>query len=237
MARVVYWLFVICFPLLLLTSAVRLATGSTRLYEYGFDKYQVSEVTEIDRAQLSQVAERLVDYFNSRVATPQMTVVNKYGNEFELFHDYELVHLQDVKRWFQIDYLLQELAIGYIAVYVLLFLLWKKGKWQDLLRGVTRSSALILIFAAILGIASIFINFEQAFIDFHYLIFGNPSSSFWILDPSKDYLIMLFPGGFWQDVALFVGIATLGEALLFGGVAWAIPFIHRRRKKRQQSLA
>lgn len=235
MIKVAYWLFVICFPLLLLTSTIRLAVGNTHIYEYGFDKYEVSEVTGIDRAQLSTIAKRLTDYFKSKAATPQMIVVNRYGKEFELFHDYELIHLEDVKRWFQIDFLLQEVAIGYIAVYVPLFLLWKRSKWQNLLKGITRGSAFILIAAAIVGITSLLINFDQAFVDFHYLVFGNPSSSFWMLDPSKDYLIMLFPEGFWQDVALFLGIAIVGEGVLFGGLAWAIPFVHQRRKRQHRN--
>jgi len=234
MTRVTYWLFIICFPLLLLTCTVRLGVGSAQIYEYGFDKYQISEVTGLDRAQLSEVTERLTGYFSSKAATPQIKVVNKYGEEFELFQEHELVHLEDVKELFQVAYLVQAIVIGYIVVYILLFLLWKKGRWQDLAKGVTRGSALILIVAVILGIASIFIDFEQLFIGFHYLIFGDPSSSPWMLDPSKDYLIMLFPGGFWQDVAFLGGVTIIGGALLCGGIAWLIPSINQRHKKTGQ---
>ena len=268
-----YWLFIICFALLLLTSIVRLGVSSVHIYEYGFDKYGISEVTKIDRAQLTKVAGRIIDYFNSKVETPQITVVNKYGEEFELFHDYELTHLEDVKGLFQLDYLVQRISLAYIIIYALLpsltvilrkpfappviltlnevkgknltaqdrlrnrrislrtgFLLWRKGHWQDLAKGVTRGCALILILIAVLGIASIF-GFERLFIQFHYFIFGDPSASPWMLDPSKDYLIMLFPEGFWQDIAFFGAGAIAAGALLFGGIAWAVPFIHQRRKR------
>ena len=227
---VAYWLFIICFALLLLTSIVRLGVSSVHIYEYGFDKYGISEVTKIDRAQLTRVAGRLIDYFNSKVETPQIKVVNKYGEEFELFHDYELTHLEDVKGLFQLDYLVQRISLAYIIIYALLFLLWRKGHWQDLAKGVTRGCALILILIAVLGIASIF-GFERLFIQFHYFIFGDPSASPWMLDPSKDYLIMLFPEGFWQDIAFFGAGAIAAAALLLGGIAWAVPFIHQRRKR------
>lgn len=225
-----YWLFVVCFSILLITSTVRLGVNSIRIYEYGFDKYHISQVTGMDQTQLSEIARKLVDYFSCRVETPQTTVVDKYGREFELYHDYELVHLQDVKGLFQVDYLMQRIALGYVVIYALLFLLWRKGRWQDLARGITRGCILTLIVIGVIGIASIF-GFEQLFIQFHYLIFGDPSSSPWMLDPSKDYLIMMFPEGFWQDIAFLGGVTIAVEALLLGGIAWAVPFIYQRRRR------
>ena len=225
---VTHWLFIICFSILLVTSTVRLGISSIHIYEYGFDKYGISEVTKIDRAQLSQAAQRLIDYFNSGADTPQIKVVNKYGEEFELFHDYELIHLQDVRGLFQLDYRIQVASLAYVVIYALLFLLWRKGRWQDLAKGITRGCALTLIIIAALGIASVF-GFEQLFIRFHYLAFTNP---YWMLDPSKDYLIMLFPEGFWQDVAFLGGVTIAVEALLLGGIAWAVPFIRQKRRKR-----
>ena len=125
------WLFVICLPLLLISSAVRIELNSSRIYEYGFDKYGISEVTRLERAQLSGIAERLTDYFNSRADTPQMTVVDRDGRQFELFHDYELIHLEDVKGLFRVGYGIQAASLAYIILYVLLLLLWEKRRWQD----------------------------------------------------------------------------------------------------------
>lgn len=218
------WLFIICFPLLFLTSTVRCGASSIHVYEYAFDRYGISEVTNMERAQLSEIARRLVDYFNSKVETPQMNVVNQYGEEFELFHDYELIHLRDVKSLFQLDHRVQEASLGYIVIYSLLFLLWRKGRWQNLAKEVSWGCALTLALMAVVGIASIF-DFEQLFVQFHRISFSNP---YWMLDPSRDYLIMLFPEDFWRDVALVGGGAIVAEALLLGGIAWAIPSIHKR---------
>jgi integral membrane protein (TIGR01906 family) len=226
---ITYWIFIICIPILLLTSTVRAGVSSTQLYQYGFHEYQASQVTGLDETQLKEIADNLINYFNSRVETPQITVV-KEGQEFELFHDYELAHLRDVKGLFQIDYLVQTASLVYIIIYTLLFLLWRKGRWQDLAKGVRWGCVLTLCFIIVVGIVS-FIDFQQLFIGFHYLFFGNPSQSPWILDPSKDYLIMLFPEPFWQDIAIFGGIAIATEALFLGGIAWLIPFIYRRRRR------
>jgi len=227
---IAYWLFIICLPLLFLTTAIRLGISSMHIYEYGFNKYGISEVANIDSAQLSQVARKLIDYFNSKTETPQVMVVNKDGEQFELFHDYELIHLEDVKGLIQLDYRIQATSLAYIVVYGLLFLLWRKGRWQDLARGVRWGCALSLIFIAALGIASIF-NFERLFIQFHVISFSNP---YWLLDPSRDYLIMLFPAGFWQDIVFLGGGTIAAEALILGGIAWSVPVIYRKHRRLSQ---
>lgn len=218
---VAYWLFVVCVPVLLFTSTVRLGVNSMYTYEYGFDKYSVSDATNIDRAQLSEVARRLVDYFNSKEETPQI-------EGLELFQERELVHLKDVRELFQLDYRIQMLSLACIVVYALLFLLWRKERWQDLAKGIRWGCALTLVFIIMLSIASVF-SFDQVFIRFHYLVFGDPSHSPWIFDPSRDYLIRLFPPPFWQDIAMFGAMAISAETLLLGGVAWGVPFIYQRR--------
>ena len=223
-----YGLFVVCFSLLLITSTVHLGVNNVYLYQYGFHKYQVSQVTGLDEGQLKEISEKLVDYFDSKAETPQIMIV-KGGNEFELYHDYELIHLHDVKSLFQIAYRVQAASLAYLIIYALLFLLWRKGRWQDLAKGIERGCILTLCLLAGMGIVSI-LGFEQLFIQFHYLVFGDPSTSPWVLDPSKDYLIMLFPSPFWQDIAVLGGITIAAEALLFGSIAWLAPFLYQKRR-------
>ena len=213
-----YWLFILSFPLLFVTTTVRGEVNCARLYEFGFAKYNVSQTTALNSTQLSAVAQRLIGFFNSRVETPQMNVTNVYGEEFELFHDYELVHLDDVKRLFELNSLVQVAVLVYITIYILLFFLVMKGRWRDLVKGIGWGCVLTLALLGGLGIAVRFF-FEEMFIQFHLAVFPN---LYWLLDPQKDYLIMLFPQGFWMD-AVYIGVAMIvAGALLFGGIAWAI---------------
>ena len=222
-ATALHWLFILSFPLLFVTTTVRGEVNCARLYEYGFTKYNVSQTTALNNTQLSAIAQRLIDFFNSRVETPQMNVTNVYGEEFALFHDYELVHLGDVKRLFRLNSLVQEAVLVYIAAYILLFFPGMKRRWQDLARGIMWGCVLTLALVGGLGLASLFF-FEEMFVRFHLVVFHN---LYWLLDPTIDYLIMLFPQGFpqgfWTDV-VYIGVGLIvGEALLFGGLAWAIP--------------
>ncbi len=233
---VAYWLFIICFPLLLLTSTVRLGVNSMRLYEYGFDRYGVSEDTGIDREQLGNVAKRLVDYFNFRLETPQTMVVIEAEEEIPLFQEddqnRELTHLADVRRLFQFNHRVQLASLAYIIIYSLMSLRgkrsnlkrWKGGRWQDLAKGVRNGCALALVLIAVLGIASILIDFEQLFVQFHHVAFDNP---WWM---SSGYLPRLFPEQFWQDIAFLGAGVIAAEALLLGGIAWAVPFIYQKHK-------
>ncbi|MGB2855819.1 MAG: DUF1461 domain-containing protein, partial [Dehalococcoidia bacterium] len=51
-------LFVICIPMFLLTTDLRLAANDIRLYQYGFNKYQVSAATGLDNEELVDAANR-----------------------------------------------------------------------------------------------------------------------------------------------------------------------------------
>ena len=74
--------------------------------------------------------------------------------------------------------------------------------------------------AAVVGILSLF-GFQRLFVFFHLVSFDN---DLWILDPTRDYLIMMFPQGFFFDATVFIVVLTLGQALLL----WVLPRIIRR---------
>ena len=76
-----------------------------------------------------------------------------------------------------------------------------------------------------LGLGTL-LGFDQLFYQFHLISFTN---ELWLLDPAKDYLIMLFPGGFWYDAAIFCALATAGLAIILGGVAGGYLRLRRRR--------
>lgn len=215
---ITYYLFITCFPLLFITSTIHGIVNSKCTYEYDFSRYAIAEVTGIDEAHLEGIAIRLIDYFNSRVETPQMRMTSNHGGEFDLFHDYELIHLEDVKDLLQFNHRLQLTSFFYIIIYSLLFLLWNKGRWRNLAGGIISGCIFTLALTGMFAIASV-INFDWIFTQFHITSFSN---LYWKLDPSTDYLIMLFPGGFWQDTAWFGCGIILAEALFTGSIAWRI---------------
>ncbi|HEX75921.1 MAG TPA: TIGR01906 family membrane protein [Dehalococcoidia bacterium] len=212
---VAYWIFVSCLPVLVITSNICWGVSEIRLYEYGFDKYRISQATGIDELELKRIAQHLIDYFNSKVDSAQVAVV-KGGEEFDLFNERELVHLQDVKSLIQLDYWVQRGFLAFIVICGFVLLLWLGSRWWILVRGLFWGSLATLALMVVLALWAIF-GFEQLFLLFHLVSFSN---EFWILNPAKDYLIMLFPESFFYDVALFGFGAMILEALLVGGIAF-----------------
>jgi integral membrane protein (TIGR01906 family) len=91
--------------------------------------------------------------------------------------------------------------------------------WLDKRRvalALVSGSVLTLGVVIILGLM-ISLNFESFFYQFHLLSFTN---DLWLLDPATDYLIMLFPQGFWYDAAIFITLGTTAMALILGGSGW-----------------
>jgi hypothetical protein len=66
---------------------------------------------------------------------------------------------------------------------------------------------------AVVG-AFVVLAFEAAFEVFHRLFFSTGSYTF---DPRSDRLVQLFPGQFWSETAIAVGVVALGAAIL---TAW-----------------
>jgi integral membrane protein (TIGR01906 family) len=215
--NITYWLFVCCLPVLFITSTICWEVNALRLYEYGFDKYEISQDTGIDRIQLRSVAQHLIDYFNLRADTVQITVV-KGDEEFNLFNERELIHLEDVRSLIQLDYWVQRGAFLVVVICALALFFGLRVGWRILVRGLFRGSFITMGLMVILALWALF-GFERFFLLFHLVSFSN---EYWMLDPAKDYLIRLFPEGFFYDAALFGFGAIMLEALLIGGVAFGV---------------
>ena len=205
------WLFILCLPLLLLTASIGGAVNSLSLYKYGFEKYNVDQTTGLTEAELEKAAAGLINYFNSDEEDISLTVI-KDGKPFVLFNEREVAHLRDVKGLFRLDYWVLLGTLIYALAYAGVSL-WRKNRRQ-LARGLVGGSGLTLALMLALGLGTL-LNFNQLFLQLHLISFTN---ELWLLDPSKDYLIMLFPRGFWYDTTLFCALATAVGAVVLGGV-------------------
>ncbi len=232
LGNIAKWLFILCLPILLLTAGIGWSVNSLWLYKYGFEEYNVGQTTGLAEAELEKAAAELISYFNSDEEYISLTVL-KDGKPFELFNEREVIHLKDVKGLFRLNY---RLLLGTLF-YGLIFAagpvtgaclqtgpFWRKAR-RPLAKAVVIGSGITLGLLLVLGIGSL-LNFDQLFLMFHLISFTN---EFWMLDPARDYLIMLFPAGFWYDAALFIGGITVGLAAILGGVSG----VWLKRTKRQ----
>ena len=218
------WLFILCLPVLLLTVSIGWGVNSHRLYKYGLEKYDVSQTTGITHPEMKKAATGLISYFNSGDEFISLTVI-KDGKPFELFNQREVAHLKDVKGLIRLDYWVLLGTLIYVLSYIGASLFWRRRRyWRRLAWGVVGGSGITLALMLVMGLG-ILLNFNQLFWQFHLLSFTN---ELWQLDPTRDYLIMLFPGGFWYDAAVFCAGITTGLAIILGGVAGGYLWTSRR---------
>lgn len=220
------WLFIICLPALLLTASIGFVVNSQWLYEYGFDKYNVGQATGLADSELENAASGLIDYFNSNKDSIEITVI-KDGQSFTLFNQKEVAHLKDVKGLIWLDYWVLLGTGAYVLVYAAVSLYWLARECRRrLATAVINGSGLTIGLILLLGLLAL-LDFDRFFLQFHLISFAN---DLWQLDPTKDYLIMLFPQGFWYDATLFCAVLTLAMAAILAGVAGGYLLITRRRE-------
>jgi len=208
-------LFIVCIPVLLVTSNGRGAINTRRLYEYGYDKYNVEVETGLSRAELMHITDELIMYFS---APGELAVADSFNKR-------EISHLADVKNLIGLYSWIQEACLIYVIGYVFLgYYLLKKKWWPMLSKRLIWGCGLTLGILAAAGIA-IAIDFEAVFDWFHHISFNNLD---WLGLPSE-LLIKLYPEGFFFEASLFVVIATVIECVLIGGLS-AGYLIYRRRK-------
>jgi len=207
------WIIVALLPLVLLTTSIRLEMNSPALYTRGFETYDVASATGIDEEQLDAIVTLLIDYFNSRAASPQMQATTNDGASFPLYHDYEIIHLADVKGLFDINSVLQ--SAGLLILVCLVSLALAHSRRRAVLHGLQRGAILTLGGLVVAGVLFA-TSFGDMFVSFHLLLFDNP---FWQLDPRTDYLVKLFPYHFWQDMFMLAGGITATFSLVVLGIA------------------
>jgi integral membrane protein (TIGR01906 family) len=205
------WLFSLTIPVLLFTISVSFAANSAWLYEWGFSRYDVGSVTGLAPEELDKIAHGLIDYWNSGDETINITAI-KDGQSFTVFTEREVSHLVDVKAMFRLVY---KCLMGSF-IFALIFLVLNLFLWRDrrqLAWGLIWGGIFSIAIMVALGLAAI-IDFHWLFWQFHLVSFAN---DLWLL-PFNDYLIMLFPEGFWFDAAIFCTVLKIVMALILGGV-------------------
>ncbi len=228
--QVVRWLFILCLPLLLLTAALRIPASSAWLYYSLFNKYQVGTTTGLDAPALKAAARGLVGYFNSGDEYIDLTVTRN-GQPFVLFNEREIVHLKDVKKLFQLDLHVLWATGAFAIAYAAFAVLGGRRRRAMLARAGLYGAGLTLGLMLAMGVGMLF-DFDALLWRFHLVSFAN---DFWLLDPARDYLIMLITHGFMYDAAFVVAGAT-GAAALVVGAAGGGYLLHLRKQENNSHI-
>jgi integral membrane protein (TIGR01906 family) len=183
--------FVLLLPLLIIGTSVRTVFTDREFILAGFRENQVGAVTGLDDPQLQRIADAFVAYFKAPPGELQMQVT-AFGHSRPLFNDREVAHMQDVQALVQF-FLQMHLVAAAVVVIRVIVALGVDRSGVRIGREMLISVGLMLTAIVVIGVMAM-IDFDALWTRFHQIAFRN---GLWLLDPSRDYLIMLFPEPFW----------------------------------------
>ena len=208
-------LFVLCLPLFLLTSHLSWAVNEVHLYEYAYDKYDVSQETGLSDEQLEDIAAAVILYLNS----------GERNEALDIFNEGEMAHLQDVRGLVIINYILAGCTFGYLFAFVVLGFIWLRKRFAPILTRLSLAgSALTLALLVLLGIWAT-VDFDGLFTAFHRLFLPGDSGVL------IGYMPCIFTEGFFGDTTLFIAAAIIVESLIIGGISGFFVLTMRRRNE------
>jgi len=208
-------------PIFLICTNVRLVINSPLLYEYDFARYDIESRTGLPREEFRRATDQIVDYFNGPDEWLDVRVQWE-GREVSLYKEREVLHMRDVKGLVRGVYAAGLWTGGYVVLFAVAGALLARRRFLPVLASGVKWSAIGSVAVIVLvGIASL-VAFDPIFTAFHKLSFSN---DLWLLDPNTDYLLKMFPEGFFLDATLAIAAFTVAE---FAVLAGAIALLRRR---------
>lgn len=222
--------FIALVPLFLIAFNARWVINFPPLYSYGFDRYGIVDYTGIERDELLAAGKRIRDYFNDDAEFLAIPATVRGVTVRNLYNEREVLHMRDVKGLVRGVYRASEIS-GLLMALIIAAGFAERGRGfaPALARMLAWGGGATLALAGAVGIAAVF-GFERLFLAFHLISFSN---DLWQLDPRRDYLIAMFPAGFFFDATMLIAISILAQA---AALAVVPPMVMRIRRGRESGV-
>lgn len=180
------------------------------------EKYGALDDVRISREDMAVVTVGMFEYLrDNRDTLEDITATINGQPDTPFFNEKECLHMADCKKLFLGGYKLRGICIAVsIAMLLIIFIMFRRdiGKaLHCLASGVLYGTIGFIGIFIILG-TCMAANFDRYFTLFHLIFFDN---DLWLLDPTKDRLLMVMPTGYFTDcvksIAVYFG---LGLAVL-----------------------
>ena len=216
-------------PLFLIAFNARWVINFPPLYSYGFDRYGVADYTGIERDDLLYAGKRIRDYFNNDAEFLEIRVAVRGVMVGNLYNEREVLHMRDVKGLARGVYRVSEISALLMAL-IIAGGFAERGRAfvPALARLLALGGGATLALAVTVGIGAVF-GFDRLFLAFHLISFSN---DLWILDPRRDYLIAMFPQGFFFDATMLIALSVVAQAALLTAIPPLAARMSARGKKR-----
>lgn len=186
---------------------------STDIYHSGFIKAGSYQTAGVNPEDGRPIASGIARYLSSK--TKDLQPASFYNQK-------EKLHMADVRNLFTAGkyiYFGSFIALALFASY----LYRREGHLRLIGYSMTLGAALYICLGLILSTQ----GFDKLFVKFHEILFTN---DLWILDPSKDKLLMLMPKEFFTLMLQYIA----GGMIFVYGLLTALALLIRRRKKHEK---
>jgi len=208
LVRPAVWLMTVSLIVVGILLAIHWVGFDLGFYRAQWERLEVPLDTGMSMEDLELSASTLLNYFTGKADTPQVTVA-VYGHERALYNSKEMTHLADVKTLFSSGIMLEQLLLAEVLGIGLFLVKARKG------RAVSRSLILagsVLLAALLTLMVAARSDFTEFWTNFHLLTFTN---DLWLLDPATDWLVKIYPEGFFLAAVERVGVMASGISALY----------------------
>ena len=181
------------------------------VYEEEYRKYDVLSELDMTMDDVMYVTEEVMTYLWGD--TDVLSVVKDIeGKEQEFFNQQDRFHMEEVRALFAAGIRIRMGSCIVMAVCLIFLFITKANIIRIFARSYQAVLSVTVLFSAVIAVVS-FIDFNKVFEIFHRIFFNN---DLWLFDPAEDYMIRLFPEGFFADMAVrIVFVFAVSLAVIF----------------------
>lgn len=203
---------------LILTVSFEIITFSDWIYEFNWDRNNISYRSNLTNNELGQVSDQIKDYFKND--DEKISINIERNKSINLFNQREIDHMVDVKNLIKFTLLFERISLV-IIFFTLIISSYTNGlrEIQRVLIQIIYKSFIIWSGIILLIILGMVINFNYTFTLFHKIFFRN---DLWILDPRNDYLLIMFPERFFLEICIIILLLFTLINFLLLSVTWIL---------------
>ena len=203
---------------LILPVSFEIITFSDWIYEFNWDRNNISYRSNLTNNELGQVSDQIKDYFKND--DEKISINIERNKSINLFNQREIDHMVDVKNLIKFTLLFERISLV-IIFFTLIISSYTNGlrEIQRNLIQIIYKSFIIWSGIILLIISGMVINFNYTFTLFHKIFFRN---DLWILDPRNDYLLIMFPERFFLEICIIILLLFTLINFLLLSVTWIL---------------
>lgn len=200
-------LLIILLPLTVILFNFKLMAFNLDFYQQEYLKLGVYD--KFSEEDVNKNTILLIDYLNDR----------NNNLETDFFNEKEILHLKDVKNLIQTAYLLFYISLILVILLIFYFIYTKNYLLSS--SSFIYGGALTILIILILFLS----NFNNLFTNFHLTFFKN---NLWLLDPTKDNLINLFPLQFFKDIFQRIILNSIYTSIILVGFGGLVKYVRKQ---------